>query len=211
VYHPDWHAGVVGILASRLKEKYHRPVIAFAPGGNGEIKGSGRSIAALHLRDALDWIDRRHPGLILKFGGHAMAAGLSIKEEKFAEFEKAFEALAGERLSPADLEEVIETDGKLEPDELDFELVKTLEHAVWGQGFPAPLFQGEFSVLDQRVVGEKHLKLEVNLQEMRYEAMAFFHHDPLPERFIGVYAPMLNEFNGRLSIQLKLHYWETLT
>ncbi len=210
VCHAEWHAGVIGILASRLKEKYHRPVFAFAPGGDGELKGSGRSIPALHLRDALDWIDRKHPGLILKFGGHAMAAGLSIREEGFAEFQQAFEALAREWLSPADLEEIIETDGELAAGELDFELVKTMENAVWGQGFPAPLFQGEFAVLNQRVVGEKHLKLDVNLQNMRYEAMAFFHNEPLPERFVGVYAPMLNEFNGRLSIQLKLQYWESL-
>ena len=208
IHHPEWHAGVIGILASRLKEKDPRPVFAFAPGGGGELKGSGRSVPALHLRDALDWIDRRHPGLILKFGGHAMAAGLSIREERFAEFREAFEALASEWLSPADLEEIIETDGELAPGELDFDLVKTLENAVWGQGFPAPLFQGEFAVVNQRVVGEKHLKLDVSLQNTRYEAMAFFHHDPLPERFVGVYAPMLNEFNGRLSIQLKLQYWE---
>jgi single-stranded-DNA-specific exonuclease len=208
MYHPEWHAGVVGILASRLKEKYHRPVFAFALGEGGELKGSGRSIAALHLRDALDWIDRQHPGLILKFGGHAMAAGLSIREEDFPTFRDAFEQLARERLSPADLEEIIETDGELDPDELNLELVKTLENAVWGQGFPAPLFQGEFSVLSQRVVGEKHLKLEVALQNRRFEAMAFFHSDPLPERFTGAYAAMLNEFNGRTSIQLKLHYWE---
>ncbi len=210
IYHAEWHAGVIGILASRLKEKYHRPVFAFAPGGNGELKGSGRSIAALHLRDALDWIDRKHPGLILKFGGHAMAAGLSIREERFAEFRDAFEDLAREWLSPTDLEEIIETDGELAAGDLDVELVKTLENAVWGQGFPAPLFQGEFAVLNQRVVGEKHIKLDVNLRDVRFEAMAFFHNEPLPSRFVGVYAPMLNEFNGRLSIQLKLQYWESL-
>ncbi len=208
VCHPEWHAGVIGILASRLREKYHRPVIAFAPGGDGELKGSGRSVPALHLRDALDWIDRRHPGLILKFGGHAMAAGLSIREEGFDEFRKAFEDIASEWLTPADLEEIIETDGELAPGELDFELVRTMENAVWGQGFPAPLFQGEFAVLSQRVVGERHLKLDVNLHNTRYEAMAFFRDEPLPDRFLGVYAPMLNEFNGRLSIQLKLQYWE---
>ncbi len=211
IYHQEWHAGVIGILASRLKEKYHRPVFAFAPGSDGELKGSGRSIPALHLRDALDWIDRKHPGLILKFGGHAMAAGLSIREEGFAEFQAAFEALAREWLSPADLEETIETDGELAPGELDFDLVRTMENAVWGQGFPAPLFQGEFAVLNQRVVGEKHLKLDVALKDMRFEAMAFFHNEPLPARFVGVYAPMLNEFNGRLSIQLKLQYWEFLS
>lgn len=210
LYHPEWHAGVIGILASRLREKYHRPVFAFARGGGGELKGSGRSIPALHLRDALDWIDRRHPGLILKFGGHAMAAGLSLCEARFGEFQEAFEALTQEWLTPADLDEVIETDGELAADELDFELVKTLENTVWGQGFPAPLFYGEFAVLGQRLVGERHLKLEVLLQNARFEAMAFFHEEPLPARFLGVYAPMLNEFNGRLSIQLKLQYWEPL-
>jgi single-stranded-DNA-specific exonuclease len=210
VYHPEWHAGVVGILASRLKEQYHRPVIAFAPGDNGELKGSGRSIAALHLRDALDWIDRKHPGLIIKFGGHAMAAGLSIREADFSRFQKAFEALGEAWLSPADLEETIETDGELHPDEIRINRIQEMERAVWGQGFPSPQFQGEFGVIAQRLVGEKHLKLEVSLEQQRFEAMAFFHTDPLPARFRGVYAPMLNEYNGTVRIQLKLHYWEAL-
>jgi len=210
VYHPEWHAGVVGILASRLKEQYHRPVIAFAPGDNGELKGSGRSIAALHLRDALDWIDRKHPGLIIKFGGHAMAAGLSIRESDFPNFQKAFEELGSEWLSPADLEETIETDGELQADEIRIDRIQEMERAVWGQGFPSPQFQGEFSVIAQRLVGEKHLKLEVALEQQRFEAMAFFHTDPLPARFRGVYAPMLNEYNGSVRIQLKLHYWEPI-
>ena len=210
VYHPEWHAGVVGILASRLKEQYHRPVIAFAPGDNGELKGSGRSIAALHLRDALDWIDRKHPGLIIKFGGHAMAAGLSIREADFPNFQKTFEELGSEWLSPADLEETIETDGELQADEIRIDRIQEMERAVWGQGFPSPQFQGEFSVIAQRLVGEKHLKLEVALEQQRFEAMAFFHTDPLPARFRGVYAPMLNEYNGSVRIQLKLHYWEPI-
>lgn len=212
VTHPDWHSGVVGILASRLKERYHRPVFAFAPGdpnqpGN-ELKGSGRSIAALHLRDALDWIDRQHPGLILKFGGHAMAAGLSIRAENFSKFQDAFEKLALDWLSPDDLEEIIHTDGTLAPEELTPELAQTIDHAVWGQGFPAPLFEGAFNVISQRIVGEKHLKLEVSLDNTRFNAMAFFHTDPLPEQFHGVYAPMLNEYNNQISVQLKLHYWQ---
>ncbi len=208
VYHPEWHAGVVGILASRLKEQYHRPVVAFAPGGNGELKGSGRSIAALHLRDALDWIDRKHPGLIIKFGGHAMAAGLSIREADFSQFQKAFEELGRDWLSPADLEEIIETDGELHPDEISIARIGEMERSVWGQGFPSPLFEGKFTVLGQRLVGEKHLKLEVSLEQQCFEAMAFFQTDPLPTQFRGVYAPMLNEYNGTVRIQLKLHYWE---
>lgn len=212
VTHPDWHVGVVGILASRLKEKYHRPVFAFAPGGqdqpSNELKGSGRSIAALHLRDALDWIDRQNPGLIIKFGGHAMAAGLSIRAEDFTQFQNAFEKLALEWLSPADLDEVMLTDGELAPEDLTPALVQTIDNAVWGQGFPAPLFEGKFKVISQRIVGEKHLKLEVGLGNMRFNAMAFFHTDPLPDQFSGVYAPMLNEYNGNVSVQLKLHYWQ---
>lgn len=210
VYHPEWHAGVVGILASRLKEQYHRPVIAFAPGDKGELKGSGRSIAALHLRDALDWIDRKHPGLIIKFGGHAMAAGLSIREADFSQFQKAFEELGRDWLAPADLEEIIETDGELHPDEISIARISEMERSVWGQGFPSPLFEGKFTVLGQRLVGEKHLKLEVSLEQQRFEAMAFFQTDPLPTQFRGVYAPMLNEYNGTVRIQLKLHYWEAL-
>lgn len=208
VYHPDWHAGVVGILASRIKEKYHRPVIAFAPGDDGELKGSGRSISAMHLRDALDWVDRRHPGLIRKFGGHAMAAGLSLGAERFAEFQAAFEAVAREWLSPQDLEEIIETDGELSPEDISLEQIRAMENAVWGQGFPAPLFQGTFTVRRQRTVGEKHLKLEVEMGGRAYTMLAFFRAEPLQESFYGVYAPMLNEYNGNVSIQLKLHYSE---
>lgn len=208
VFHPDWHAGVVGILASRIKEKYHRPVIAFAPGEDGELKGSGRSIPALHLRDALDWVDRQHPGLMKKFGGHAMAAGLTLERDRFAEFQAAFEAVAQEWLSPGDLEEIIETDGPLSPEEINLDLVRSLESAVWGQGFPAPLFEGTFKVRDQRIVGEKHLKLEVELDRQRYTVLAFFRTESLPATFHGVYAPMINDYNGNISVQLKLHYWE---
>ncbi len=215
VYHPEWHAGVVGILASRLKEQYHCPVIAFAPGGpelegSGELKGSGRSIAALHLRDALDWIDRQHPGLIVKFGGHAMAAGLTIRKADFPAFQKAFEELGKAWLSPGDLEETIETDGELQADEIRIDRIQEMERAVWGQGFPSPQFQGDFTVITQRLVGEKHLKLEVSLEQNRFEAMAFFQTEPLPEKFRGVYVPMLNEFNGSTRIQLKLNFWEPL-
>lgn len=213
VYHPDWHAGVVGILASRIKEKYHRPVIAFAPGSqdqpSGELKGSGRSIPALHLRDALDWVDRKHPGLIKKFGGHAMAAGLTLDADRFAEFQAAFEAVAKERLSAEELEEIIETDGELDTDELNLDFVRAVENAVWGLGFPAPLFEGQFKVISQKIVGERHLKLEVEMQRQRHSMLAFFQTEFLPESFRGIYAPMLNEFNDKVAIQLKLHHWQT--
>ncbi|MBW8370396.1 MAG: single-stranded-DNA-specific exonuclease RecJ [Thiobacillus sp.] len=217
-YQPGWHIGVIGILASRLKDKFHRPTIVLArsapldtaPAGHnsGELKGSGRSIPGLHLRDALDLVDKRHPGLILKFGGHAMAAGLSLSAGRHEEFAQAFEAVVRELIDPADLEGVIETDGELDAAEHRYELAVEIDHAVWGQGFPAPLFIATFDVLAQRVVGEKHLKLKLAREGAAFEAMRFFHPDPLPDRIRAVYALMPNEFNGQQSLQLKLHHWE---
>lgn len=226
-YQPDWHIGVIGILASRLKDKFHRPTIVLANSGNGgaggslqpqpgptglplsgELKGSGRSIPGLHLRDALDLVDKRHPGLILKFGGHAMAAGLSLPAGRHDEFSQAFEAVVRELIDPADLEGVIETDGELDAADHSYQLAIDLDHAVWGQGFPAPLFSATFDVMAQRVVGEKHLKLKLARDGEVFEAMRFFHADPLPGRIRAVYALMPNEYNGQQSLQLKLHHWE---
>jgi len=161
VFEPDWHQGVIGILASRVKEQYHRPVIAFAKGSDGTLKGSGRSIKGLHLRDALDLVSKRHPDLILKFGGHAMAAGLTIPEQGFVTFKQAFEDVAASLLSPADLDAVIEMDGSLAAHEVDWDVAVALDKQVWGQGFPAPLFGDEFVVKLQKVVGERHLKLSL--------------------------------------------------
>src|SRR5690606_31523038 len=135
LYEPEWHQGVIGILASRIKEQHHRPVIAFARAGDGILKGSGRSISSLHLRDALDLLSKRHPGLILKFGGHAMAAGLSISEDSFALFEKAFEEVVSSLLTPADLQSVIEVDDELDGTDIYWEMAVTIERQVWGQGF----------------------------------------------------------------------------
>ncbi len=207
-WQPGWHIGVIGILASRLKDKFHRPTIVFASNDAGELKGSGRSIPGLHLRDALDLVDKRHPGLILKFGGHAMAAGLSIPEGRHDDFARAFETVVRELIDPADLEGVIETDGELALAEHRYELAVEFDHAVWGQGFPAPLFTATFDVVAQRVVGEKHLKLTLAREGSTFEAMRFFQADPLPERIRAVYALMPNEFNGQQSLQLKLQHWE---
>ncbi|MDO9467610.1 MAG: single-stranded-DNA-specific exonuclease RecJ, partial [Thiobacillus sp.] len=207
-WQPGWHIGVIGILASRLKDTFHRPTIVLANSENGELKGSGRSIPGLHLRDALDLVDKRHPGLILKFGGHAMAAGLSLPADRQDEFSQAFEAVVRELLDPADLEGVIETDGELDPADHSYALAEQLDHAVWGQGFPAPLFTGTFDVLAQRVVGEKHLKLKLGRDGVVFEAMRFFHPDPLPARIHAVYALMPNAFNGQQSLQLKLQHWD---
>jgi len=207
-YQPGWHIGVIGILASRLKDKFHRPTIVLANSENGELKGSGRSIPGLHLRDALDLVDKRHPGLILKFGGHAMAAGLSLPAGRHDEFSQAFEAVVRGLIDPADLQGLIETDGELDAADHHYALAVEIDRAVWGQGFPAPLFTATFAVLAQRVVGEKHLKLKLARDGESFEAMRFFHPDPLPDRIRAVYALMPNEFNGQQSLQLKLQHWE---
>jgi single-stranded-DNA-specific exonuclease len=209
-WQPGWHAGVIGILASRLKDKFHRPTVVFASSEDGTLKGSGRSIAGLHLRDALDRIDRSHPGLILKFGGHAMAAGLTLAAGRHDDFAQAFEAVVRELLAPADLEGVIETDGLLDIAEHRYETAVEFERAVWGQGFPAPLFDASFDVVTQRVVGEKHLKLQLAREGATFEAMRFFHPDPLPSRIHAAYALMSNEFNGRQMCQLKVVHWEAV-
>jgi single-stranded-DNA-specific exonuclease len=214
LYDDTWHQGVIGILASRLKDKYHRPVIAFAPAQNAdelkgrELKGSGRSIAGLHLRDALDILSKRHPHLLQKFGGHAMAAGLSIRAEHLAEFQAAFEAIARELLSPSDLTRIIETDGALTQAEFAMDTAHGLKRQVWGQGFPQPLFEGTFSVLQQRVVGEKHTKLKLTCEAGSFDAMLFFHADQLPKNIHAVYSLEINEYNGTASLQLIIKHWQ---
>ncbi|MFA7398860.1 MAG: single-stranded-DNA-specific exonuclease RecJ [Sideroxydans sp.] len=202
LFNEDWHQGVIGILASRMKDKFHRPVIAFAHSIQGELKGSGRSIAGLHLRDALDLVSKRHPHLILKFGGHAMAAGLSIREEHLNDFRLAFEAVAQELIEKEALVKTIVTDGSLKPDEFSLSIARTLQQQVWGQGFPEPLFEGEFRVLGQRIVGEKHLKLKLGTSTGSIEAIHFFSIDPLPESVHAVFSLSINEYNGNENLQL---------
>ncbi len=162
MYHPEWHQGVVGILASRLKERFNRPVIAFAPAGDGTLKGSGRSIVGLHMRDALERLDTLHPGLIVKFGGHAMAAGLSLEEAKFAEFRQRFGDLVGEWLNADALQGVVWSDGELMAQQLTLSTAELLREAgPWGQSFPEPQFDGKFKLIQQRLVGERHLKVMI--------------------------------------------------
>ncbi|ECT8754512.1 single-stranded-DNA-specific exonuclease RecJ [Salmonella enterica subsp. enterica serovar Virchow] len=162
MYHPEWHQGVVGILASRIKERFHRPVIAFAPAGDGMLKGSGRSIQGLHMRDALDRLDTLYPDLMIKFGGHAMAAGLSLEEHKFEQFQQRFGELVTEWLDPALLQGEVISDGPLSAAEMSMEVAQLLRDAgPWGQMFPEPLFDGRFRLLQQRLVGERHLKVMV--------------------------------------------------
>ena len=219
LFDPDWHQGVIGILASRIKDKYHRPVIIFADGNPDELKGSGRSINGFHLRDALDLVAKRHPQLILKFGGHAAAAGLTIRAAHYEQFCQVFEQVAQSLLTPAHLTQVIETDGDLELSEITMELAEYLERQVWGQGFPQPTFSAQFHVESQRIVGEKHLKLKLrkrataceNLQarhaEPFYDAILFFQSDPLPDLIDAVYRLQVNEFNGKTTLQLLLEHW----
>ncbi|EDE4755626.1 single-stranded-DNA-specific exonuclease RecJ [Salmonella enterica subsp. enterica serovar Infantis] len=162
MYHPEWHQGVVGILASRIKERFHRPVIAFAPAGDGTLKGSGRSIQGLHMRDALERLDTLYPDLMIKFGGHAMAAGLSLEEHKFEQFQQRFGELVTEWLDPALLQGEVISDGPLSAAEMSMEVAQLLRDAgPWGQMFPEPLFDGRFRLLQQRLVGERHLKVIV--------------------------------------------------
>ena len=211
LFNADWHQGVIGIVASRLKEKFFRPTITFAPAGDGMIKGSGRSIPGFHLRDALDLVYKRHPQLIDKFGGHAMAAGLSLREQDFDAFAQAFEQVGREWLSAADLEHVLEHDGPLEPEYCSLDFIAQLDAQVWGQGFAPPLFCDEFRVLNQRVLKERHLKLQLQKDGRSYEAIWFNHAEGLPERIRAAYRLGANEYNGRTTVQLMVEFAEAAT
>ncbi len=206
IYSAEYHQGVIGILASRLKEKYHRPTIVFADAGDGIVKGSGRSIASLHLRDALDLITKQHPKLIIKFGGHAMAAGLSILERDFVTFQQAFETVVRTLLTEADLQAIIETDGNLDANNISLESALVLASSVWGQGFPQPLFNDTFKVINQRTVGEKHLKLLLEKDQKRFDAIYFNCIEKLAENIDAVYALDANEYKGLQTLQLQIKY-----
>ena len=215
-YHPEWHQGVVGILASRLKERFHRPVIAFAPAGDGTLKGSGRSIAGLHLRDALERLDTLNPGLILKFGGHAMAAGLSLEEAKFAQFSARFSELVGEWLDADALQGVIWSDGELMAQELTLSTAEMLRDAgPWGQAFPEPIFDGKFKLLQQRLVGERHLKVMIEplgggplLDGIAFNVDTRLWPDASVRHVELAYKLDVNEFRGNRSVQLLIeHIW----
>ncbi|QLH63624.1 single-stranded-DNA-specific exonuclease RecJ [Serratia symbiotica] len=216
MYHPEWHQGVVGILASRIKERFHRPVIAFAPVGDGILKGSGRSVAGLHMRDALERLDMLSPGLMMTFGGHAMAAGLSLEEAKFDEFRQRFGELVGEWLDPAMLEGVIWSDGELSMQELSLTTAELLrDGGPWGQAFPEPTFDGRFRILQQRLVGEKHLKLMVEplgggplLDGIAFNVDTTLWPDSSVREVELAYKLDINEFRGNRNVQLLIqHLW----
>ena len=210
LFEPDWHQGVIGILASRLKERYHRPTIAFADAGDGLLKGSARSIAGFHIRDALDAVAARHPGLISKFGGHAMAAGLSLPQEHFGAFAAAFDAEVRRQLQEEDLAGRLLSDGQLAVEEFNLELARALRHAgPWGQHFPEPLFNGVFQIVQQRLVGDKHLKLTLKTEcgSQTLDGIAFnIDREQWPNptvRWVELaYKLDLNEFRGQESVQL---------
>jgi single-stranded-DNA-specific exonuclease len=208
LFDPHWHQGVIGIVASRLKEKFYRPTITFAPAGSGMIKGSGRSIPGFHLRDALDLVYKRHPQLIDKFGGHAMAAGLSLHEQDFEAFAAAFEKVGREWLSANELEQVMEHDGPLEPAYCTLDFIARLDEQVWGQGFAPPLFCDEFRVVNQRVLKERHLKLQLEKDGKAFDAIWFNHADGLPDRICAAYRLGANEYNGRTTVQLVVEFAE---
>ncbi|MCX8146521.1 MAG: single-stranded-DNA-specific exonuclease RecJ [Azovibrio sp.] len=210
LFEPDWHQGVVGILASRLKDRLHRPVFACARGENGELKGSGRSIPGLHLRDALDLISKRAPGLLLRFGGHAAAAGVTLLEKDFARFQRLFAEVAAELLDPADLARRLETDGALETGHYNLPTAQLLESQIWGQGFPAPLFADEFGIEQQRILKDKHLKLRLNKDGQIFEAIQFNFSTPPGQRARLAYRLGINEYNGTQAPQLLVEYIEPL-
>ncbi len=205
VFDPDFHEGVVGIVASRIKDKLHRPSFVFAasqaPGKEHELKGSGRSIAGFHLRDALDLMAKRHPGMLLRFGGHAMAAGCTIDEENLDAFEQSFSQVALEWLDAATLTRSLQTDGALSPEYRRVDLVDTLHAEVWGQGFAAPTFSEEVEVVSQRLVGEKHLSLKLRHQGQPVDGIWFGHTEPLPARVKIAFRLDAEEWQGRRAVK----------
>jgi single-stranded-DNA-specific exonuclease len=202
LFDDSFHEGVVGIVAGRLKDRLHRPTFVFARGADGLLKGSGRSIAGFHLRDALDLVSKRHPGLLRRFGGHAMAAGASIAADGFALFDAALREVAAETIDPAALARTVRTDGPLALEWFNPDTVAVLDAQVWGQGFDAPLFCDEVDVLQQRLVGEKHLKLRLRLAGAQRDAIWFGHAEPLPARVRLAYRLGLDEWNGQRRLQM---------
>jgi len=210
VFDASWHQGVIGIVASRLKDKFYRPTITFAPGGEGLIKGSGRSIPGFHLRDALDLVSKHAPSLIQKFGGHAMAAGLTIRADAFEAFAEAFEKVGREWLGKSQLERVVETDGPLEDAYYTTQFIELMDGQVWGQGFAPPLFCDEFRVVSQRILKEKHLKLLLERNGTRYDAIWFGHTDELGSKAKVAFRLDANEYNGVTKVQLMVEHAEAM-
>ncbi len=217
LYDDSWHQGVIGIVASRIKERHHRSVIAFAPGDDGEIKGSARSIPGVHIRDVLDEVAAGSPGLLLKFGGHAMAAGLTLETHRLDEFKELFNAVLHRRLDKDAFEAVIESDGEIAAEDMNLDLAYLVEQGgPWGQGFPEPVFHGEFEVIQQRQLQDKHWKLVVRPpgSNQVFDAIGFnlvrACPSPLPQRLLMAYQLDVNEFRGSINLQLRIAHMEAV-
>jgi len=214
LYRSGWHQGVIGILASRIKERLHRPTIAFADGDPGELKGSARSIPGIHIRDILDAVAARNPGLITRFGGHAMAAGLTLPQASYEDFSAAFVAEVARHAEDVELQAVIESDGELTPEDFDLELASLLRFAgPWGQHFPEPAFDGRFQLVSQRLVGDKHLKMVLapSGSSVMVDAIAFNVDldrwpDDSAEQVELAYRLDVNEFRGSRTVQLVVEH-----
>jgi single-stranded-DNA-specific exonuclease len=215
LFDASFHQGVIGILAGRIKERLNRPTFVFAPGGNpaaaDELRGSGRSIEGLHLRDCLDLMSKIDPRLLLRFGGHAAAAGVSLSRERLADFERHFESLSGRLLGPGALQRTLQTDGALEPAYMTLECARLIAAGIWGQGFPAPLFMNEVEVLSQQLVKDRHLRLRLRAAERTLEAIQFNSTRVLPKRARVAYRLSVNSYNGMESAQLVVEHWEPLS
>ena len=207
LFDPAWHQGVVGILAGRIKDRFHRPTFVFAPAGDDQLRGSGRSINGFHLRDCLDLMSKLRPRLLIRFGGHAAAAGVTIARSNLDQFSDAFETVARKLLDNSMLERIIDTDGSLEPQWASLECARLLDSGIWGQGFPAPLFADRFTVRSQRVVAAKHLRLKLERSGYAIDGIQFNNVEPLPTSAQCVYRLTINEYNGLAEAQVTLEHW----
>ncbi len=206
LYNEDWHQGVIGLVASRIKEKYHRPTIAFARASDGELRGSGRSIEGVHLRDTLDLVTKQAPSLVRRFGGHAMAAGLTMPAAGYESFVSAFEDATRMSCDRTLFERTITTDGPLAASEVALSLIEAIDSHVWGQGFPAPLFDNEFVVIEQRLVKDRHLKLVVDLDGRKFDAIWFSRTEQVPRTVRLAYRPVVDDYMGERRLQLVIEY-----
>jgi single-stranded-DNA-specific exonuclease len=207
LFDESWHPGVVGLVASRVKERHHRPTVAFARGEDG-LRGSGRSIEGVHLRDTLDLVSKMEPELIERFGGHAMAAGLTLRPERYEGFARAFEQATVASTEAALFARTVAVDGPLAAEEITLALLADTEAQIWGQGFPAPLYLNEFRVLEQRLLKDAHLKLALELDGRRFDAIWFRRTEPLPPRAVLAYRPTSNDWNGTRRVQLMIEHAE---
>jgi single-stranded-DNA-specific exonuclease len=212
VFSEAWHEGIVGLLASKLKDQFNRPALALAPSADGELlRGSGRSIPGLHLRDALDWISKQSPQTLVRFGGHAMAAGFSIRRDSLPDLERLFASAVSAMTDPEQLEAMIWTDGPLDPSWLREDWIQSIHDAIWGQGFPAPLFQDQFEVITQQTLADKHLKLRLQSEQgFKLDGIAFGRREPFSTKIRAAYRLQINRWQGRQSLQCVLEHVEAL-